>query len=79
MKIPCTLEIEENSKVGRLIHANGRTVAEFLFHGPLEAIAINCDGQRPILPGRPNIFRGELFGLASYEYLNVAEQRIEER
>ena len=77
MHTSCTLEIE--GKIGRLIHTNGRIIAEFLFHGPLEAIVGNCEGQRPVLSGRPNIFRGELFGLASDEYLNIAEQKIEER
>jgi hypothetical protein len=39
----------------------------------------NCEANTPITKGRPNVFRGELFGLAGYEYLNVAQEKIEEK
>ena len=32
-------------------------------------------GQR----GRPNVYRGEVFGLAGYEYLNIESEKIEEK
>ena len=61
------------------------TIAEFLVHGPLDRIAklttgavapttIQKEGQ--ILP---KVFRGEIFGLAGYEFLNKTDERIEER
>ena len=73
------LEISESGRVLRIFHENGRLISELLIHGPLSKVMKNCDEQRPILNGRPNVFRGECFGLAGYEFLNVSEERIEEK
>lgn len=81
MQANCTIEINiaPDGKVCRIIHENGRIIAEFIVHGPLDRVIQNCNEMAPILNGRPNVFRGELYGLAGYEYLNVEEGRVEER
>jgi hypothetical protein len=52
---------------------------EALVHGPLLKVSQNCDEEAPILRGRPNVFRAEVFGLAGYEFLDVDSERIEEK
>ena len=74
-----TLDISDSGKFAELRLLNGRIIAQFLVHGLLKRVADNCISGNEILSGRPNIFRGELFQLASYEYLNVAEEKIEEK
>jgi hypothetical protein len=77
--IPCTLTLSDSGKIAQIFHTNGRLIAELLIHGPLRATARNCHESRPILTGRPNVYRGEVFGLAGYEYLNIESERIEEK
>ena len=90
MTIACTLEIkaidgkdgsdrEVYSKIATLKHENGRIIAQFLYHGPLNAVALNCVKQQPIINGRPNMFRGELYQLAGYELLDIENERVVER
>lgn len=73
------LQISDSGKIARLLHTNGRIIAEFLVHGPLKKVVDNCERESPIVSGRANVYRGELFGLAGYEYLNIDEERLEER
>lgn len=63
----------------RILHENGRILAEILVHGPLHKVAQNCDEEKPIINGRANIYRGECWGLAGYEYLNIDTECVEER
>jgi hypothetical protein len=79
MDIFCKLVISETGKIAQIFHENGRLVAEILVHGPLLKTALACHKELPIVIGRPNVFRGELYGLAGWEYLNVEEERIEEK
>lgn len=91
MTITCTLEIkatahtqlrvngEVYSKIATLKHENGRIIAQFLYHGPLDAVVLNCVRQQPIINGRPNMFRGELYQLAGYELLDVENERVVEK
>jgi hypothetical protein len=90
MTVICTLEIktschkdesdrEAYSKIATLKHENGRIIAQFLYHGPLDAVVLNCVRQQPIINGRPNIFRGELYQLAGYELLDVEKERVVEK
>lgn len=79
MTINSKLVFSDSGKLCKIFHTNGRLIAELLTHGPLQEAAENCNNLRPIIPGRPNVFRGEVFGLAGYEFLNVNEERIEER
>lgn len=75
----CTIEVSTSGRIARIVHENGRVVAEMLIHGPLAKVMEHCDGRAPILNGRANIFRGELWGLSGYEILNINEERIEEK
>ena len=79
MKYKTVVQVTESGKILRLFHENGRLVAEILVHGPLNRVLQNCEDELPIISGRPNVFRGELFGLAGYEYLNCDTEVIEER
>ena len=74
-----TVEIKVEGKVLFITAPNGRTIAEILFHGPFESCMINAANNLPIKKGTANIFRGELYGLTGYEYLNVKEGRVEEK
>lgn len=74
-----TVDIELQGKILFITAENKRTIAEVLVHGPLESCMNNAARNVPIERGRANIFRGELFGLAGYEYLNIEEERIEEK
>ncbi len=74
-----TLDISSSGRLAELRLNNGRIIAQFLVHGLLKRVSENCISANEILVGRPNIFRGELFQLASYEYLNREEERIEEK
>lgn len=73
------LDISDTGHSAELRLENGRIIAQFLVHGLLKRVAENCLSDLAIQNGRPNIFRGELFQLAAYEYLNVEDERIEER
>ena len=73
------MEISPSGRLLRLTHSNGRIIAEILIHGPLRQIVDNCESDMPIVRGRPNIFRGELFGLAGYEILDTASECIKEK
>lgn len=75
----CTLEVSQTGKTVRIIHENGRVIAELLVHGCLARVAENCARNEPIIAGRSNLFRGELYQLAPYEILNFAEEFIVER
>ena len=86
MKLNCTLEFSESGKICWIRIANGNpplTIGEFLVHGPLDRIAkLASGGLIPIQKeGQilPKVFRGEIFGLAGYEFLNKTDERIEER
>ena len=79
MNIPCTLALSDSGKIAQIFHTNGRLIAELLVHGPLLKVALNAAALRPILTGRPNVYRGEVFGLAGYEYLNIESEKIEEK
>ena len=79
LEVPCILSISETGKIAQLFHTNGRLIAEILIHGPLLKVAINCHESRPVLTGRPNVFRAECYGLAGYEYLNIDDEVIEEK
>ena len=68
-----------SGKIWKLQAPNGRIIAEILVHGPLRAVVENAEEGKKILPGRANIFRGELFGLCPWEFLNVDLERIEEK
>ena len=73
------LDISESGKTAELRLENGRIIAQFLIHGLFKKVSENCINGSGIITGRPNIFRGELFQLASYEYLNIEEEKIEEK
>jgi len=75
----CILSISNTGRIAQLFHNNGRLIAEILIHGPLLRVAQNCHEEAPIIPGRPNVYRAECFGLAGYEYLNVTEESIQEK
>jgi hypothetical protein len=79
IKTPCILSISDSGRIAQIFHTNGRLITELLVHGPLLHVAQNCEANIPITKGRPNVFRGELFGLAGYEYLNVEQEKIEEK
>ena len=79
MTITCKLELSDSGKIAQLFHTNGRLIAEILVHGPLRKVAKNCEESRPILAGRPNVYRGELFGLAGYEFLDISTETIKEK
>ena len=73
------LQISDSGKVAILRSRNGRLIAELLVHGPLLKCAMNAHDNIPIVSGRANIYRGEIFGLAGYEFLNIEEEWIEEK
>jgi len=79
MTFNCILEISPSGRVIKIHHSNGRLIMEALVHGPLLKVSQNCDEEAPILRGRPNVFRAEVFGLAGYEFLDVDSERIEEK
>lgn len=74
-----TLDISDSGKFAEIRLESGRIIAQFLVHGLLKRVAENCRFENEILPGRPNIFRGELFQLAGYEFLNRENETIEEK
>ena len=76
---PCILTLSDSGKIAQIFHSNGRLIAEILIHGPLLKVAQNCHDSRPILTGRPNIFRAEAFGLAGYEFLDTDNEAITEK
>lgn len=78
-KLDCILELSPSGKIARITAANGRIIAEVLVHGPLNKVVENCANNVPIVNGRPNIYRGELWGLASYELLDLEEEAIKEK
>ena len=73
------LEFSTSGRLCRIFHENGRLIAEFLVHGPLAQVAQNCDNLVPIVQGRLNVFRAEVWRLAGYEYLDLEGERITER
>lgn len=73
------LEISDSGKFAEIRLENGRIIAQFLIHGLLKRVAENCMNGTEIISGRPNIFRGELYQLAPYEYLNDRDEQIEEK
>lgn len=77
--INCKLVISESGKVMQLHHENGRLIAEVLIHGPLLETAQNCTDRKPLLKGRPNVYRAECFGLAGYEFLDMSNECIKEK
>jgi hypothetical protein len=79
MQTTVTLKLSESGRILRLLAPNNRIIAEILVHGPLAKIVQNCVDNKPILRGRANVYRGELYGLTGYEILNIEQERIEER
>ena len=77
--ITANCSIQVRGKIARIKHENGRIIAEFLVHGPLSSVIENCNSNVPITKGYPNIFRGELFGLAGYEILDTENECIIEK
>ena len=74
------LELSESGKLLRIVvPENGRLVAEILVHGPLSQALQNCLENAPVLKGRPNVFRGDLWGLAGYELLDTENEIIREK
>lgn len=74
-----TIETSDSGRIIRFTHENGRIIAEIYVHGPFKNVLENCDQNLRITNGRANIFRGELFGLAGYEILDLENERITER
>lgn len=75
-----SIKVSESGKIIQIYHdTNRRLIAEIFVHGPFGQVLRNCAENNEIIKGTPNVFRGELFGLAGYEFLNVEEERIEER
>lgn len=79
MTVNASLDLTPSGRILTIQGENGRVIAEILVHGPLGRVIENCKNDRPVERGYANIFRGELFGLAGYEFLNVEKERIEER
>jgi hypothetical protein len=78
--VTAEINISETGRLLRIIHpGNGRIIAEILVHGHLKRVIAACDNSEPIQHGRANIFRGELFQLAGYEFLNTENESIEEK
>jgi hypothetical protein len=74
------LEFSESGRILRILCPdNNRIIAEILVHGPLRACAKNAAGNVPIQKGRPNIYRGELYGLTGYEILDKELENIIEK
>lgn len=73
------LEFSESGKIVRITSDNGRIILEALVHGPLKKVAENCTSNNSIVPGRANMFRGELYGLAGYELLDTENERVIEK
>lgn len=78
-EFPTILILSDSGKIAKLFHTNGRLIAEILIHGPLLKVAQNCAESRPILSGRPNVFRAEAFGLAGYEFLDTTNEVVTEK
>lgn len=79
MEINCKMSFSESGKIVRIVAENGRIILEALVHGSLERCALNADNDIPISRGTANIFRGELYALAGYEILDIANERIIEK
>src|SRR5260221_14233507 len=73
--IRTNLSISESGRVMTITATNGRIIAEILVHGPLKQVIENCLNEASIQKGRANIFRGELWGLSGYEFLDVESER----
>ena len=86
MKYNCTLEFSDSGKILWVKLSGNIVVAELMIHGPLDKVLRAAARSRPNHTETehngqplPKVFRGELFGLAGYEYLNKTEERIEEK
>src|SRR5260221_884247 len=83
----CWIRFDATRAAARVENNNNQpiTIAEFLVHGPLDRIAKLAVGAVAPTPIQkegqilPKAFRGEIFGLAGYEFLNKTDERIEER
>jgi glutamine cyclotransferase len=73
------LTISDSGRVLTIKHSTGRVIAEILVHGHLKKVLENIDNNNPIAKGIANIFRGELYQLAGYEWLNTDYEIIEEK
>lgn len=73
------LDISDSGRLAQLRLESGRIIAELIVHGLLKRVAENCIQSNDILAGRPNIFRGELYQLAGYEYLDKESESVLEK
>ena len=75
-----TLEISDSGKIAVLRYPPmDRIIAELLIHGNLIAATNNAVLNNPIKAGYANVFRGEVFQLASYEILDKQDELIREK
>ena len=74
-----TLELSDSTKLATLYADNGRKIFEILIHGDLASCIDNSITNKPIVKGRSNIFRGECFQLASWETLDIENERVGEK
>lgn len=79
MTLPALITISESGRVLTIRHSSGRVIAEVLVHGHLKKVLENINDSQPISKGIANIFRGELYQLAGYEWLNTDYEIIEEK
>ena len=73
------VEVSDSGRILTILHKNGRLIAEVLVHGHFKRVLEACENDEEIFRGRANIFRGELFQLAGYEFLNKQDETIQEK
>jgi len=73
------LEISDSGKLAEIRMESGRIIAQFVVHGLLKKVAEHCNSGSEILAGKANIFRGELYQIAPYEYLDREKEVVLER
>ncbi len=90
-KYPCYIQFSDSGKTARLVHKNGMTLAELVIHGPF-ATRTNEIHTRVCRCGHASAactckryeeaehapFRGEVYGLAEWELLDLKEEKVYE-
>ena len=78
--IKCKLEqVGKSGRMYQITHENGRIIAQFIVHGPFQTVLDNCVSKEPMARGKANIFRGELFGLSSWEFIDTEKGCVYEK
>lgn len=79
IRLNVRLELSDSGKICKLKTESNRTIAELFVHGYLKRVIENAIDNVPMINGKPNVFRAEVYQLAGYEFLNCDEEMIEEK